>query len=662
MAQIRDCAPRTSEPPDSTGLSRDESETPDPPGPEQLEIEAREAYDTLIQLGGRPTGPIRPNPRWKTVFFNGELTYRYAEEEEIIFHDKHCYFGPPYRFVGLTEAQFFRLHWEQEKGRCQEELRRWQDFRDHQQWIREHRPDKATEEETERQRYPHDPHLTASLKKLKDWKEYQGLFQILFDSRKRRTERRRRAIEATQRKDPEAVSNKGKVSWSDLEMKLDRIKGDLEWLPAEEKRLEWAKQQLPAVLAECAASLKDRPTSRRLMEERSELEAKRVFNALVETGGRPTRPIRPVPDSREREHADQHLHVLRHWEGECSQFEEEWREWKKFLDYRQKKEADGRTEVQLQEQQSAETTAQAQLWKDYRAYQQLEVDNAKQWVEFWQRQEKEFQDAANDCALQGYTDGVLRFRYGAEDARSTGEEARKRVRPTETRLEWVEQQLGALLAEAVALTTEASPSDRPEDQPKMPKRASRLGRTSLKDLRSDRSNELAPRSNHGKKNIRASANSALDPIHSSRISKVSGRKASRLRGQSKSLTKHDDGQTQGPRTITFPRRISNNEKSSGALEANLAAGPGNSARSPSCVLRRSDRISKQKERISTSTSNATATSAMILHTGPSRRLSRSGSKGRRTGKKSDASSGAKPRGISKRPRSRSLRNKTKIYD
>lgn len=51
------------------------------------------------------------------------------------------------------------------------------------------------------------------------------------------------------------------------------------------------------------------------MEKRSELEAKRIFNTLVEIGGR---PIRPVFDNREREPVDQHLHFLCHCGGECS--------------------------------------------------------------------------------------------------------------------------------------------------------------------------------------------------------------------------------------------------------------------------------------------------------------------------------------------------------
>ncbi len=197
------------------------------------------------------------------------------------------------------------------------------------------------------------------------------------------------------------------------------IERQREWLAAEEKRSEWVKQQLPAVLSECAASLMGAPTSCRQMEERSEFEASRVYITLVDTGGRPTHPIRPLPDIREREHMDEHLHVLCYWEGECNQFEEELREWKKFLDYRQKKETDERTKAQLEEQQSIESPTQMDLWKDYRTYQQLEVDNAKQWVEFWQRQVEYFKQSDNICAQQGMEDKAYRHYSEAEDARRT---------------------------------------------------------------------------------------------------------------------------------------------------------------------------------------------------------------------------------------------------
>ncbi len=55
----------------------------------------------------------------------------------------------------------------------------------------------------ERQRYQHDPQLTASLKKGTDWKEYEAYFQKGIDRLKRGMEGDRRAVKAIQRKDAE---------------------------------------------------------------------------------------------------------------------------------------------------------------------------------------------------------------------------------------------------------------------------------------------------------------------------------------------------------------------------------------------------------------------------------------------------------------------------
>ena len=348
------------------------------------------------------------------------------------------------------------------------------------------------------------------------------------------------------------------------------------------------------------------------------------------------------------------------------------REWKKFLDYRQKKETDGKTEVQLEERQSAEGPTQVDLWKDYRAYQHLEVENTKQWVEFWRRQVKECQDTENHCALQGWADTAERYHSKGERMKSHLKDARKQVRPAEMELEWVEEQLLAILAECAVSTTQMSTSDRPEDQAKLPKRASRSGQTTLKDLRSNRSNKSAPRSNHNNEKNRPSANSALGPIHSSKVSKAAGRKAPCPRKQSKIPTEHDNGQNQGPHTTISPSlpanvaprrssRLRNNQKKSGALEANLAADLGRSVPTPTTniIMRRSNQISQQKERKSMSTSSTAINSAMALQTDPSRRLSRSKPKGRRIGNKSDPSP-ARPQGISKRQDNKFSRKRTKI--
>lgn len=121
------------------------------------------------------------------------------------------------------------------------------------------------------------------------------------------------------------------------------------------------------------------------------------------------------------------------------------------------------------------------LWKDCRAYQQLEVDNAKQGVEFWQRQVEHFQQKEDNCARQAkqaekdstrqaMEDYAYRHHSEAEEMRSYLEEARKQVKPAEMRLQWVEQQISTLFAECAVSLTEVSTSDHPEAQAITPKR------------------------------------------------------------------------------------------------------------------------------------------------------------------------------------------------
>lgn len=675
--KFRNCPPRLSEPPTPDG-SPTLSETPIEDPEEQLErfkLEAKQAYDTLIQIGGRPTRPIRLTPPWTKVLVGGEIWYRYAEQYEELFYDG-WYGYEPGPNNSLTEADFIRGHWRHERGRCNEELRRWQDFLDTQQWRRDHRPEFAREEDMERQRYMQDPDLTASLKKLKDWKEYQVYFQKGIDRLKRGMERDRRAVEAIQRNDPEVdwSTGLGKFRGLNYEGWLDSIERRREKLAPEKKRLEWVKKQRSAVLSKCAASLMESPTCRHRMEERSELEAKQVYNTLMNTGGRPRRPIQPISNIYDVEHTDKHLHVLCHWEGECSQFEEELRKWEKFLDYRQKKKTDRETKVQLKERQSAEGPTQVDFWKEYRFYQQMEVENAKQWVEFWQRQVKYFQQKEDNCVRQGLKNYAYRHRSHGEETRSYLEEVRKQVKPTEMQLQWVEQQLSALLAECAVSSAEVSTSDHLEAQAITPKRSSRSGQ--LKGLGSDRSGRSTLRSNQksDKNKRRASGNSALGPIHSSKVSKAAGRKAPCPRKQSTVPADHDNGQNQGPRTTissslpanVAPRRSSRleiNRKKSDALKAGLAADLGRSVQplTTNIIMRRSDRVSQQKERQSTSTSSTAVNSAMALQTDPLRRLSRSKPKDRHADNKSDPSP-TKPRGISKRQESKFSRNRTKFHN
>ena len=135
----RDCSPRLSKSPGPEDPWPEGWETPvqtDEEWTEESKIEVKKAYDTLIQMGGRPTRPIRFNPRWKKVLIHGELCYVDFEEVEVLFYDG----SKPDKTVVLTESQFIAHHWAGQARQFEAELQRWQGFLDVQQWRREHRP------------------------------------------------------------------------------------------------------------------------------------------------------------------------------------------------------------------------------------------------------------------------------------------------------------------------------------------------------------------------------------------------------------------------------------------------------------------------------------------------------------------------------------------
>jgi hypothetical protein len=177
---------------------------------ESNKIEAQKAYDTLIQMSERAIRPIRCNPRWKIVLWGGDLLYEDAEKIEMLFYE-----GSDFRDSDSgrhwTKTDFIAAHWGAECRQFQEELRRWQNFRDVQQWIREHRLNKAREKNMKRQRYSQDSHLKASLKKLKNWKKYQVYFQREIDKCKKRIEEIRLAMKTIERKNSKVIMNKKKV-------------------------------------------------------------------------------------------------------------------------------------------------------------------------------------------------------------------------------------------------------------------------------------------------------------------------------------------------------------------------------------------------------------------------------------------------------------------
>lgn len=652
-----------SEPPETEELFPEGYETPLLPTPDPPEIRAERfkaaavnAHDKLIQQGGRPTRLIRFVPRCKAVLGIDGLCYEDAEKVEVLFHPGPGSSGPGRH---PTELEFTVGHWAAEYEQFSEELRRWQASCHDQQQRRE----KSKSIDTDRQPDSQDPRLAASLKRLREWKEYRDYFQRAVGRYKRRIEGLRKAMEMLERKGPEVEDSTYKrpdfPEWEYSTYKGHRFNswmGDmemnLEHLAREEKRFEWVKQEFTQVLSDCAASLMGAPILRRRIEESSKLEATQVFNTLLATGGKPTRSMRPVPRRLDVGMQVRYIHLLCHWEAEYSQFKGELQEWNRFPDCRQRKPENPTTEALQDEQGCYNTTVHVALWKDYQAYQQLEVDNRKGWVEFWQRRWNFYDYLANHWAG---TSTAKRYVSHAEKARSWIEEAQQQFHLAEMRLEWVEEQCSTLVARDIVSVTAASLSNISDNQVKPAKRS---GKAALQNVAM---NGSAPRNYHDKRGSLAPARSKLSPIHCSKISKIKGRRSSLSHRIFRPPTRYNLNPPQGrsaTMSLLLPCAVSSRKSSrlsdgSGVIPENISAHP------PPIKLRRSNRISKLNDAIITPASHSAMNPATVPQATSSQRFRRSNSNRRLVGKSPDSSS-AKPRGITKRQMNNVSRSKTKV--
>ena len=105
--------------------------SPTPPCPPLEELvegyraAALRYYNTLLELGGKPTRAIQGNPSWETKKINGVLHYRRPGKQnwwEIVQDDiNHQYLH----------------HWHLESRQFSDELEEWKRFRDYQRRVRE---------------------------------------------------------------------------------------------------------------------------------------------------------------------------------------------------------------------------------------------------------------------------------------------------------------------------------------------------------------------------------------------------------------------------------------------------------------------------------------------------------------------------------------------
>ena len=427
FGNVRNCSPRSSPTPDID--------------PNETQLQAEWAWETLSKMGGRPTRPILFDTTRDTKVVDG---YIYMRDEDGCEHS-------------IDEHKYNWLHWSLERERFNQELNDWKDFRKEQQQIhekqqmnggaengepqhREQRPHAFTLEEQKASEMEWDRHeqelkdwkesrdaqwlvdqsqqgkraekkvnlqeheleresrFAANLTLLKDWRQFRTYREQRFvDYHRRRIKGCERRLRALQREMDDATTEKIREN---LSRRRKKIRSDIfcQQLDLRRKKilLKRVKQQLPAILSECINSTSGSPTSRHKLEEACELEARQVHNTLIEMGGRPTRPIRPVSNTLNPEQTDDLLHILHYWDNEYLHFEGELDLWKKFrywqqqpCESQQKNGTQGNAvpeQLKQPEQWSLETLTKLNDWKYFLTFQQWRVNLAKERVDVWERE------------------------------------------------------------------------------------------------------------------------------------------------------------------------------------------------------------------------------------------------------------------------------------
>ncbi|KAL9129805.1 MAG: hypothetical protein Q9217_001842 [Psora testacea] len=424
---------------------------------------------------------------------------------------------------------------------------------------------------------------------------------------------------------------------------------------------------------------------------KSRAYAEENYNTLIRKGGRPTRPIQydPVlpiqhepgrwvyPDghtrfltAEEEEESTEESWVRDHWGSEGSRFKHELTEWQLFRGFQRKFRPKNPEDIprfqqpiddycrkngikeEWKPQVHIEPKMRTKLdeWKEFYFYQHTRLANYDWGIEEAEEQAESKLKAFDEAEPKKATG--KKWIWGDEFSREefimleiglirTNEEQRESWR--NIRLDWIEQQFQVI--------------------------ASQCGITNGTALKTSKLNH-SPRQDRppSRETKQPTVYLALSPTGLSKVSKPARTKPSTLDWRRRSLRwalpslekyalENEKGlnmKQQLPSSTVAPPRSLRISEPRGQVVVSLAEQP-----PPNVILRRSERIFKQKGGMSRLVSNEPVASTVASQTDPFEHLSQSKSKRRIAGNYSDIST-AKPRGISKRQRRGAFGKRIKI--
>ena len=313
-------------------------------------------------------------------------------------------------------------HWSKESEYSDDELTRWKEFRLYQKhaennlWLKIDFDPNAT-----------DPGLANILVKLNDWREFQNYQQVKVGHYDLSIREIMENLEDIVRDETVYVEAAGRSldRFFELQMALESS-GTL---------LTWVEGQIPEILAKTSATLEASTLLQRKFETELEQQAHAFHQKLLSLEARPDRSVR-TPS-----HSLGFTQKICHWGLETTRLMKDLWEWKVFLEWRRTKLYKSGTSS-LEGQTSDRLSSHVQVWVDFVAFRQYELDRTRNWVEIWQRMLPEKENALMTTEEKDL--GLDDFQRHPTNVRSNVEAFQRDVHTAETRLRSAEQQLAQL--------------------------------------------------------------------------------------------------------------------------------------------------------------------------------------------------------------------------
>ena len=376
----------------------------------RCEVRAKHDHDRLIDMGGRPTRPVRLQPIWNATYKHG-LIYISDKEGNL-----ECTLS--------EDIDPMNHHWSRESKQFREELQKWQHFREYQQSV-QHLDRLETDLELDNT----DAGLIEMLTRLSDWQQFET-FQDLtrVDAAEFESRCRLSFLQITKWENTCEYSPTRSVGHEAIRTWLRQFDYSQEDMEAAKTQLNWVKGEWPKLVAEVVNSLSKTPELLPKLEAKLRKQTHAVFNEIQKLGGRPTHAVSPPDESIDD------LHKLLHWSSETSKYTEELLDWKRFLKWRQNHLGEKST-VDQQKYQCPQYQSPLEFLAEFEKYRLFQYDVALTWLKCWQRvvrwHEEEIENPDPDVPdiTPGYLDDY------AEAARSRVRDMEQRLAEAAARLE-----------------------------------------------------------------------------------------------------------------------------------------------------------------------------------------------------------------------------------